>query len=319
VAVQRASPRGVLASILASMLFGAIFFLAGVLSSSAEVVFAWRVLVTVACYGLALLHPAVREQLRLLGRRLRSRWWMPLLLAALATIIGYQLWVFMWAPMHGHALDTSLGYLLLPICLVLGGRFLLGATVSRMQWVVVALAVAAVAVKIAATPQLSWVTLSICLPYTVYFVVRQRFGLDKPIVFGVEALLMVPVAVLLLATAAPGVITAAELTGLAGIGLASALAMSAYLLAAALLPLPVFGLLSYVEPVLLVGVALLLGEQMRGADAVVYAMLAVALAVLAADGFRVSRRGRRPRREELPPLSVPGAPGVGEPDLGHRD
>ncbi|WCD92692.1 EamA family transporter RarD [Microbacterium sp. nov. GSS16] len=317
-AVQHTSPRGVLASVLASVLFGVIFLLAGVLSSSAEVVFAWRILVTFACYALALLHPLAREQLRLLGRRLRARWWMPLLLIGLAAIIGFQLWLFMWAPMHGHALDTSLGYLLLPICLVLGGRFLLGARVSRMQWLVVALAAVAVAVKVAATPQLSWVTLAICLPYTVYFVVRQRFGLDGPIVFGAESLLMVPLAVIFLVTATSGVISAAELSGLVGIGLASAAAMSLYLAAATLLPLPVFGLLSYVEPVLLVGVALLLGERMQGADALVYVILAVALAVLAVEGFRGTRRSRR-GRADLPLPSDPGAPGVGEPDTDRRD
>ena len=318
VTVQHTSPRGVLASVLASVLFGAIFLLAGVLSSSAEVVFAWRILVTFACYALALLHPLARAQLRALARRLRARWWMPLLLAGLASIIGFQLWLFMWAPMHGHALDTSLGYLLLPICLVLGGRFLLRARVSRMQWLVVSLAAVAVVVKIAATPQLSWVTLAICVPYTVYFVVRQRFGLDGPIVFGAESLLMVPLAVLFLMTAAPGAVSAAELAGLAGIGVASAAAMSLYLAAATLLPLPVFGLLSYVEPVLLVGVALLLGERMQGADAVVYVILAVALAVLAVEGFRGTRRSRR-GRGDLPLPSDPGAPGVGEPDADPRD
>ncbi|SJN28803.1 Chloramphenicol-sensitive protein rarD [Microbacterium esteraromaticum] len=315
---KQSSPRGVLVSVLASVLFGLIFFLAGVLSSSAEVVFAWRILITFACYALALSHPLAREQLRLLGRRLRSRWWMSFLLVGLAAIIGFQLWLFMWAPMHGHALDTSLGYLLLPICLVLGGRFVLKAPVSRMQWAVVALATVAIAVKLAATPQLSWVTLAICLPYTVYFVVRQRFGLDGPIVFGAESLLMLPVAVAFLLAATPGVIAPAELAGLAGIGIASAAAMSLYLAAAALLPLPVFGLLSYVEPVLLVGIALLLGERMQGADGWVYLILAVALTVLAVEGFRVSRRARR-ARPELPPPSVPGAPGIGEPDVDRRD
>lgn len=309
----QSSPRGVIVSVLASGLFGGIFFLAGVLSSSAEVVFGWRVLVTFACYASALAHPLARAQLRLLVRRLRSRWWMPFLLVGLAAVIGFQLWLFMWAPMHGHALDTSLGYLLLPICLVVGGRFVLKAPVSRMQWVVVTLAVLAIAVKIAATPQLSWVTVAICLPYTVYFVVRQRFGLDGPIVFGAESLLMLPVALTFLLTATPGVVAPAEVAGLAAIGIASAAAMSLYLAAAALLPLPVFGLLSYVEPVLLVGIALLLGEQMHGADGWVYLILALALTVLAVEGFRGARRARR-GRSDLPAPHVPGAPGIGEPD-----
>lgn len=289
--VQRSSPKGVLASLLASVLFGGIFFLAAVLSSSAEVVFAWRVLATFVCYAAALLHPAARRALRVYGRRLRARWWMPVIALLLAANVAVQLWLFMWAPMNGHGLDASLGYLLLPITLVLCGRFLMRAHVSRMQWLVVALAGIAVAVKLAATPQLSWVTLVICIPYAIYFVVRQRFGLDGPIVFGVEIALMMPVAMAFLLLAEPGPLPAGELIGLIAMGFASAAAMTLYLGASSLLSMPVFGLLGYVEPVLLVVISLLLGERMQGADLLVYGILAVALTILAADGFRRARPG----------------------------
>lgn len=293
---QRSSPRGVAASLLASVLFAGIFFLAAQLNSSAEVVFAWRVLATLALYLAALAHPASRRALGMLARRLRARWWMPPLALLLATIVGVQLWLFMWAPMHGHGLDASLGYLLLPITLVLGGRFIMRAHVSRMQWCVVALAAVAVTVKLVATPQLSWVTLIICIPYAVYFVLRQRFGLDGPIVFGVELALMAPVAVTFLATAAPGPLPAGELSGLAAVGLIGGVGMMLYLAASSWLSMPVFGLLSYVEPVLLVGVALLIGERMQDADGVVYGILALALTLLAVEGFRAARR-QRPGRD----------------------
>lgn len=289
---HRSSPRGVLFSLLASTLFAGMFYLAGLVSSSAEVVFAWRVLLTVLCYAAALLHPAARLALVVLWRRLRARWWMPLLSLLLTGIVGVQLWLFMWAPMHGHGLDTALGYLLLPICLVLGGRFLMKAHVSRMQWLVVGLAAVAVVVKLAATPELSWVTLVICIPYTVYFVLRQRFVLDGPIVFGFEMAVLIPIAVLLLSVAAPVHPTLLEVTALAGIGFASALAMTVYLGASSLLSMPVFGLLGYAEPVMLVGISLLLGERMQGADGLVYGILAIALTLLAVEGFRAARRPR---------------------------
>lgn len=288
--MQRSSPRGVLVSLLASVLFASIFYLTAQLSSSAEVVWAWRVFVTLALYLLALWHPGAREALRVLFRRLRARWWMPLLALLLASIVGFQLWLFMWAPMHGHGLDASLGYLLLPITLVLGGRFILHAPVSRVQWCVVALALLAVVVKFAATPQLSWVTIVICIPYAVYFVLRQRFGLDGPLVFGVELAVMSPVAAIVFLTATPGPLPLPELAGLALVGLLGGIGMVLYLGASTMLTMPVFGLLTYVEPVLLVGVAFVLGERMQGADAVVYLILAVALALLGVEGFRAARR-----------------------------
>ncbi|MFC7789851.1 EamA family transporter [Microbacterium sp. MAHUQ-60] len=291
--LQRSSPRGVAASLLASVLFASIFYLTAQLHSSAEVVWAWRVLATLALYLAALWLASSRVALRVLLRRLRSRWWLPPLALLLASIVGVQLWLFMWAPMHGHGLDASLGYLLLPITLVLGGRFILHARVSRMQWCVVALAAVAVAVKLVATPQLSWVTLVICIPYAVYFVLRQRFGLDGPFVFGMELAVMSPIAVIMLATATPGPLPLVEVAGLAAVGVLGGFGMVLYLGASTLLSMPVFGLLTYVEPVLLVAVAFVLGERMQGADVLVYAILAVALALLAVEGFRAARRPPR--------------------------
>lgn len=287
---QHRAMRGVAASLIGSVLFGGIFYLAGVVSSSAEVVFAWRVLVTLACYLVALAHPAVRRSALILWRRLRARWWMPVLFLALAANIGLQLWLFMWAPRHGHALDAALGYLLLPICLVLGGRFLMKTPVSWVQWGVVGLAAVAVTVKLVASPQVSWVTFAICVPYTAYFVLRQRFGLDGPIAFGAEIAALAPVAMLCLATAVPVPVTVTEVVVVGAIAVASAVAMTLFIGASSMLSLPVFGLLGYVEPVLLVIVSFLLGETMSPADVVAYGILAVALTVLSVEGFRVARR-----------------------------
>lgn len=288
---SRSSPRGVVFSLLASAIFAGMFYVASLVTSSADVVFAARVLLTLLCYAAALAHPAARREVVMLWRRLRSRWWMPLLGLLLTAIAGVQLWLFMWAPMHGHGLDAALGFLLLPISLVLAGRFLMKAHVSRMQWLVMSLAAVAVAVKLIGTPELSWVTLMICGPYALYFVLRQRFGLDGPMVFGLDMALLAPFAVLAL-TASPIEPSVLEYTALAAIGLGSAAAMTFYLGASSLLSMPVFGLLGYVEPVLLVSVALLLGERMQGADALVYGILAVALSILAVDGFRRARRTR---------------------------
>lgn len=288
---SRSSPRGVVFSLLASAIFAGMFYVASLVTSSADVVFAARVLLTLLCYAAALAHPAARREVIMLWRRLRSRWWMPLLGLLLTAIAGVQLWLFMWAPMHGHGLDAALGFLLLPISLVLAGRFLMKAHVSRMQWLVMSLAAVAVAVKLIGTPELSWVTLMICGPYALYFVLRQRFGLDGPMVFGLDMALLAPFAVLAL-TASPIEPSVLEYTALAAIGLGSAAAMTFYLGASSLLSMPVFGLLGYVEPVLLVSVALLLGERMQGADALVYGILAVALSILAVDGFRRARRTR---------------------------
>ncbi|WP_231992072.1 permease [Mycobacterium sp. ACS4331] len=294
------------ASLGASALFGVVFYLSGVIDASSEVVFASRVVVTFACYAILLLHPAARTALAAYWTALMSLRWRYGLLLVLALLVGLQLWLFVWAPLHGHALGVSLGYLLLPITLVLAGRFALSAHVTPAQWVAVAIAGTAVAYQIGLSPFLSWTTFAVCLGYPVYFVLRQRTGLDGPAAFGVEMAVLTPLAILLIALADVSGMTSSDYAGIAAIAFAGAVAMALYLGASQLLSLPVFGLLAYSEPVLLVLVAIVLGERIESPDLVVYALLAVALVVLAADGYRAAIRprdvrARRPVAAEVPP------------------
>lgn len=281
--------RGLISSLLASVLFGAMFFLAGIVDAAAESVFGWRMLVTAACFAIALLWPANRRALADLWAALRRRPWMPLILVGTSALVGVQMWLFAWAPMHGHGLDTSLGYLLLPLMLVLSGRLLFHDRVTRTQWTAVAIAAVAVIVKLVFTASLSWVTVLVCVGYTAYFALRTRFGLATQSAFGGEIALLCIVAVPLILVSR-GADTIGEQSLVLLIGLGGAAAMTAYLAASHLLSMPVFGLLTYVEPVLMFAASLLLGERLTASDAVAYGLLAVALGVLAAGSL--PRRGR---------------------------
>ena len=61
-----------------------------------------------------------------------------------------------------------------------------------------------------------------------------------------------------------------------------------------LLPFSLFGLLSYVEPVLLLGVALLLGESIKAGEWLTYIPIWMAVLVLMFEGFKHLMRHRRP-------------------------
>lgn len=284
---------GIGASLTASVLFAVIFYLAGRAQASGEVLFSWRVLATPVLYAPFLFLRSGRLAVGDFLTSLRRAWWLPPAFAGIAATVGFTLWLFMWAPRNGYGLDSSLGFLLLPICLVLASRFVLRSKVSRVQWVVVALAGVAVGVKVLATPRFGWVTIGVCVAFTIYFIGRTYLKLTTPASFPFETLLLVPLALYFLITESGW---EAELGVLIAIGVASVVAMSAYVGASVLLPMPVFGLLSYVEPLLLVVVALILGERMEGADGVVYAILALALALLAFAGFRDTRKLPRRRR-----------------------
>ncbi len=282
------SARGVASSLVASAMFGAMFLVSGLLDASAESMFGWRMLVTGACFLIALLWAPGRAALADLVALLRHRWWTPLVLLCTAALVGVQMWLFAWSPMHGHGLDASLGYLLLPIVLVLSGRFVFHERVTRMQWWAVAVAVVAVAIKIVFSATFSWVTVLVCLGYAAYFALRKRFRLDTQAAFGGEVAILCLPAVALIAWSR-GAATFGEQGIVIAVGLGGAVAMTLYLAASRLLTLAVFGLLSYVEPVLMFVAALLLGERIATSDVVAYGLLAVALAILAVGSISPRR------------------------------
>ena len=83
------------------------------------------------------------------------------------------------------------------------------------------------------------------------------------------------------------------LTIIGVLGVLSAVALALYMMASRLLPLGLFGLLSYVEPVLLAMVALMLGESIQPGQWWTYGPIFVAVACLVADSVIRIRAANR--------------------------
>jgi chloramphenicol-sensitive protein RarD len=282
--------RGVGAALFAAVCFASAFYLSGSVEGvPAMDIAAWRVLVALTVCGAALGVPAVRRDAFKAWRALFATPWKLVPLACSACLAGVQLWLFAWAPQNGHAMDVSLGFLLMPLTLVLVGRFFFADPVSRAQWFAVALAGVAVGSTFLFGAGASWPTFAICLGYPFYFIIRRWAGLDGPAAFGMEMVILSPVAIVLASSSARTVASPASFLPLVVIGLAGTLAMVAYLASARLLPLPLFGLLGYVEPLLLVVVSLLLGERLTTMDMVTYLPLVLSLIIVAVDGYSSAR------------------------------
>ena len=132
---------GVPAALLAYGLWGLmpLYFRTMAQANALEVV-AHRVVWSLA---LLLVVLGTRRQLGALWRRLDA----PLLARfALAALLVSVNWItYVWAVTHGHALDASLGYFLLPLVNVALGVLVLGERLNRPEWIGVALAAAGVA------------------------------------------------------------------------------------------------------------------------------------------------------------------------------
>ncbi|KGR93056.1 eamA-like transporter family protein [Burkholderia sp. ABCPW 111] len=214
-------------------------------------------------------------------------------LAASAALLGLQLWLFLWAPLHGRMLEVSLGYFLLPLTMVLVGRFYYHERLSGLQWLALACAATGVAHEIWAMRAFAWPTLVVALGYPPYFVLRRRVNADSLALFSVEMLALLPVAAATLAMGGTRVADRPLLWAmlLPGLGAISTFALASYLKASRMLPMALFGILGYVEPVLLVAVAVfVLGEALSWEQLATYVPIWAAVALTAWHGFLLARR-----------------------------
>ncbi|WLG93894.1 EamA family transporter RarD [Pseudomonas sp. FP198] len=290
--------KGIALSVSASALFAVMYYYTSLLAPLTGLeIFGWRMLLTMPCMTAFML---VSREWKLVADLVERLVATPLLLLgamASSALMGAQLWLFMWAPLNGYSLDVSLGYFLLPLSMVLTGRIVYGERLSRFQKIAVFLATLGVLNELWQVGGLSWATLLVVLGYPLYFILRKRIRTDNLGGLWLDMALMLPLALWFVQSGAQGFGVFNQYPWLSllipVLGVISASALVAYIVASRLLPLGLFGLLSYVEPVLLLGVALLLGESIEAEEWLTYIPIWLAVAVLVLEGFRHLVRQRR--------------------------
>lgn len=289
--------KGLIASVSASILFGVLYYLAPALMPlDGEQIFGWRVLCTLPFTTALLLWRGDTIKVLLMFKRVWRKPTFALALLFSAAMLGGQLWLFLWAPLHGRALPVSLGYFLLPM--VLAGRVMFGERLSQGQLAASILAGVGVLHEMATGGGLSWETWFVAIGYTVYFAFRRYIGTAHIGGHWIDMALLAPAALWFVTRAPSSLPMVAQHQHLwlliPVLGVLSAVALALYMMAARLLPLGLFGLLSYVEPVLLAMVALLLGESIKPQQWFTYGPIFVAVACLVVDSVMRIRRTSQP-------------------------
>ncbi len=302
--------RGVLVSVGSSVSFGLIYFLTPLLAPmSGEAVWAVRTLVSLPFIAVVLISLRRWGLAAEVARRIRRTPLLALGVVASGLLLGAQLWIFGWAPLNGRAMQVALGYFLLPLILVLVGRFLYGDRMVWWQWIAAAVAAAGVVFEIVRVGGISWETLVVALGYPVYFVLRRAIGTGHLGGMFWEVAVLFPVAVVVvwlnfssgsLLAANPALWWAAP-----SISLFAAFALLLYLLASRYLSMSIFGLLSYLEPALLVVAAVLIGERIAPGEWFTYGAIWAAVLILVIGGVVGLARSKRRRPGEPPPTTQP--------------
>lgn len=280
--------KGVALSVLASVTFGVLYGYTEFLKPlDSEQTFAWRMLATLPFLTLFMWWSGELKLISELFKKVIQKPIYLLWLLISSVLCTSQLWLFLWGPINGRGLEVSLGYFLLPLVMVLIGCVLHKEKLSRWQLVAVILAALGVGHEIWRIGGVAWETVYVALAYPLYFYLRRLFKSDHLGGFWWDLFLILPVAFYLLSTSESLSLIAQcphLIWAIVGLGFLSALGLGSYILASRFLPFVLFGLLSYLEPVLLAAASIALGEQVKPDEWLTYIPIWFAVLVLVVEG-----------------------------------
>ncbi len=281
--------KGIAYSVLASVTFGILYFYTQLLGAlDSEQTFGWRIIATIPFLTLFMWFSGDLTHIKTIFNRIIAKPSLLVFLMITSVLTSAQLWLFLWGPMHGRGLQVSLGYFLLPLVLVLAGSFLYGEKLSKLQYLAVFLAVFGVGHEIWRLGTIAWETAFVALGYAAYFILRKKIQTDNLGGFWWDLFLILPIAIFFTQTGETPYLKFLEHPSLGvvvlGLGLLSAIGLGSYILASRYLPLIIFGLLGYLEPILLAFASLVLGEKISSGEWLTYIPIWLAVLVLVIEG-----------------------------------
>lgn len=288
---------GVLLSLMASSLFAVMYYYTTLLTPlSSEQIYSWRMLLTIPLMGLMIAVLGQWSSVKHITQRLKTEPQLYIVLPLSAALLAAQLWLFMWAPAHGKALEVSLGYFMLPLTMIIMGRIVYKEKLSSIQKIATACATLGVLYELIRVGTFSWTSALVCSGYPIYFYLRYRFKTNNLGGMWFDMLLTLPLVIYFLSRGPNPLSNTLHPNPtlgwlILGLGLISASALVCYISASHRLPFSLFGLLSYVEPVLLVFVSILIGESIQQGEWPTYIAIWLALLLLAFEsGFKIFNR-----------------------------
>jgi chloramphenicol-sensitive protein RarD len=251
-------------------------------------------------WSLALLVVVAWHQERLFDVRAALRRGRTLaLLSASTALIAANWLVYIYAVVHARMLEASLGYYINPLVNVLLGTAVLHERLRPLERTAVALAAAGMLWLALHLGQPPWISLALAVSFGLYGLVRKVAPVGALTGLTVETLLLLPLA---LGTLAWKLATssAAFLSGdtrldvlLVLAGPFTAFPLLCFAGAARRLPLSTLGFLQYLSPTFQFLLAVLVyGEPFRRAQALAFALIWTALALVACQHARGAKAAR---------------------------
>jgi chloramphenicol-sensitive protein RarD len=207
--------------------------------------------------------------------------------------------IYIWSVNHGHALEASLGYYIMPLIMLILGRFFLNEQLNRVQMVSVVIVTLGVLNLLVFFGHLPWIALSLAFLFGFYGLLRKMIPADPIAGLFVECLVLCPVALgYLVWENHQGTLAFLHTTPLhdamlIGLGVMTTFPLVMFTYAARNMRFGALGLMQYINPTMQFFVAVFLfGEHFTRAHMITYILVWIGLAIFTWDNLQSSRRIR---------------------------
>ena len=221
------------------------------------------------------------------------------ILAVTALLIGGNWLLYVYAVTSGHILASSFGYYLNPLANVLLGRFVLKEKLERLQWIAVAVAAAGISVFAAGALSQLWISLTLCISFALYGLLRKVVKADAITGLGIETSLLFPLAIGWLGwrfgSGAPVLGSSQVDAGLLlAAGIVSTTPLILFTAAARRLKYSTLGMLQFLAPTLQFLIGVWYGEPLKTAHFIAFPAIWLALALYVTALVRAPRLPQPP-------------------------
>ena len=250
---------------------------------------AWRVVFTLPfCLAIARFRGQIAEILRV-----ASDWRVLRLLLLSSVLIGFNWVVYIAAVNGGHVLAASLGYYINPLINVLLGTVFLGERLGALRWAAVALAAAGVVVLALGGAETLWISLALGVSFALYGLVRKLAPVGSLPGLTIEAAVLLVPSIATAAWFAWGLARssfghdAATSALLAGAGVATAVPLLCFALAARRMDLSTLGFVQFLSPTIAFALGLMVfHEPLRPVQLASFVLIWGAIALFSWDLLR---------------------------------
>lgn len=204
--------------------------------------------------------------------------------------------VYVWGVNHGHVIECSLGYFLVPLLNVALGRWVLHEQLRPAQAFAIGCAALGVAIQIYQVGHLPWIALALVATFGCYGLLRKRSALGPLTGLAVETTLLAPFAAAFLLwqnLAGAGALGHASATTQALVlstGVVTAIPLLLFAYGARRIRLTTLGLLQYIAPTVQFSLGVAVFHEPFAQDrALAFAFIWAGLALYTFDNLRTAR------------------------------